>query len=282
MHPERRLHCNRHDHLAQTQQWEQLYRLIMLEEAPSQAQMGWQMAFLRPFCIPRMANVLAAGSMVQNPLKRTYDTGLMIYELVHQGIDSPTGRTMIGAINRAHRGHGIVDEDMTYVLCAFIVIPFRYLARTSWRPITDDDCRAATAFYRHVGQLMNIKHLPASYSEAARILDDYERRYLVPSPATRQMGNRLLKVLREELPRVVRPVAGPLFAALMDEPAVSSSLGVRAPPAPISKMIGGGLRAWARVARSRRLPPPVFSPGAPAPPVYPDGYSIEQLGVSAR
>ena len=137
MHRDRRAHLASRAALIETGDWEGLYRLTMLVEAPAPARFGFQLAFLRPFAVPRMADVLvAAGGMSANPMRRTYDTGLLIYELIAAGLDSPTGRAVVSAINRAHRHRSINEEDMTAVLCAFIVTPLRHLVRASWRTPT--------------------------------------------------------------------------------------------------------------------------------------------------
>jgi len=65
----------------------------MLEEFPSEARMGWQLAFVRTFSSPRMAELLAAtGQLTGHTMKRADDTGLMIYEIVHGGFASPRAR----------------------------------------------------------------------------------------------------------------------------------------------------------------------------------------------
>ena len=126
---------------------------------------------------------------------------------------------------------------------------------------------------------MAIAHIPASWPEAASWLDDYEARHLRPAPSTVAMGTALLSVLRDSLPGLARPVAGPVFAAIMGEPAVSLALGIRTPPAPVPQLVGRILRLAAAVGSLRPLAAPVFTPRAPAPPVYPAGYSLDQLGV---
>jgi len=280
MHPDRRRRTRELASLAREERWEEAYRRLALYEFGHEIRMGLQLAFLRPFCTPRMARTLIdAGTLVADPLKRAYDTGLIIYECIANGLDSPAGRKMIGVMNRAHRGRGIEDEDMTYVLCAFIVCPLRYTEWTGWRPLSDVDKNASLNFYRQMGRLMNIKVLPETYSEAERILDDYEAANVVPSPEARTLGDSLMSVLRDRLPGPVRPFARPLFTVLIDQPDVSRALGYSPLPAPAQASMRALGRFYGRV--NRELAPstePVFEPGNKAGKAYPHGYTLDDLG----
>ena len=280
MHPDRRKHTEAINRLATDGQWEEVYRRIMLEEFGHEARMGWQLAFLRPFCAPRMARILvASGNIVQQPLKRAYDTGLIIYEIVYNGLDSPAGRKMVSLMNRAHHGRSIVDEDMTYVLCAFIVAPYRYMSWTGWRRLTDIDRQASLEFYRRMGRLMNIKTMPGSYQEAEQILDDYEARYVVPNDDARLLGENLIKVLKGRLPGPAKPIATPLFTAFIDDARISRALGYTPLPRPAQAVVRGLGRLYGLV--QAQLPyetKPVFTPGNKAGKAYPHGYTLDDLG----
>lgn len=280
MHPERRNRTDELAAMAEHEQWEDIYRNLALYDFGHELRMGLQLAFLRPFCVPRMAEILVnAGNLIDEPLKRAYDTGLIIYELIANGTDSTTGHRMISVMNRAHHGRGITDEDMTYVLCAFIVCPYRYVEWTGWRPLTWIDRSAALHFYRHMGRLMNITTMPESYDEAERILDEYETANVVPSAAAKLLGDNLIDVLRDRLPAPARPFARRLFSILIDQPAVSRALGYTPLPAPAQAAVRALGRAYGRIqARTRPSPRPVFTPGNKAGKAYPHGYTLDQLG----
>lgn len=283
VHPERRRRTRELDALAARCDWEELYRRVMLSEFPRAAQMGWQLAFLRPFAVPRMAQVLVdSGHLVHDPLKRTYDTGLIIYELVHGGCDSPRGRQMISVMNRAHRGHGILGADMTYVLCAFVVAPLRYIDRTGWRRLTAAERHSAVEFYAEMGRRMSIERIPASYAEAETIFDTYEAAQVAPSEAGRVLGANLIMVLAGRLPRAARLIAAPVFATQLGDARIARALGLAWPPR-IVHLLAAAVAAARRLTQRHRPPSgvPIFTPGMRAGRAYPNGYDIGDLGPDA-
>lgn len=281
MHAKRIVRTELLTDLAGQGEWEQYYQRLMLWEFPREARMGWQLAFLRTFAVPRMAQTLVdAGQLVHSPLKRAYDTGLIIYELVYGGTDSPRGRQMISVMNRAHHGNNIYDEDMTYVLCAFMVTPLRYIERTGWRPLTENDQHASWAFYARLGKLMNIATIPPDYAAAAAFYDRYERAMVSPSPAGYLLGANLIKVLKFRFPAPVRPVAAPLFVLLLADPAIASALGLTAPPRLLQRLTDRACAVFGAI--QRQLPPrtnAIFTPGmATDKQQYPNGYRLSDLG----
>ena len=280
MHPERRRRTAELEQLASEGHWETLFQRLMLQEFPSSARMGWQLAFLRPFAVPRMARTLVgAGQLVDNPRKRAYDTGLIIYEIVHGGLESPRAREMVSLINRAHHGRAIVGEDMTYVLCAFIVTPIRHIDWVGWRAVTPEEKHSAVEFFGRLGRLMNIEVVPTTWAEAERLYDDYESRHTAPSPEGRVLGINLVRVLKDMQPTAARPLAAPIFTLLLRDRRVATALGLRPPPT---------LVQWTTVAAARlrglwqsTRPPrtkPIFTPGKPVRGIYPNGYDLHQLG----
>lgn len=280
MHPDRRARTAQLDDLATQGEWERYYQQLMLWEFPREARMGWQLAFLRPFAVPRMAEILVeAGHLIHNPLKRAYDTGLIIYEIVHDGIDGPRGRKMISVMNRAHHGRDIEPEDMTYVLTAFIVAPIRYIERTGWRSITDNDRRASHEFYSRMGQLMNIKDIPDSYTASAQLFDQYEKQMVAPSPAGSVLGSNLIAVLKDRLPGPAEPIAELVFTTLLDDRAIAAALDLRPPPRILNGLATIACRSYGAI-QSRRAPRvrPIFTPGTRAGKQYPEGYSLDDLG----
>ena len=280
MHPERLRRTAELRRLAAEGEWEQLYQRLMLSEFPYEARMGWQLAFLRPFAVPRMAEILTgAGHLIHNPRKRAYDTGLIIYEIVYGGFDSPRTRQMISLINRAHHGRGIDDEDMTYVLCAFIVTPIRYIGWVGWRRVTDDEKRSAVEFFGQLGRRMNIRTIPSTYAEAERFYDDFEERNVSPSAAGRQLGANLVRVLKDMQPKPARPLATPIFTILLNDRAVSRALGLRPLPRPLQRAAIAAMRL-AAAFKSQRPPraQPIFTPGKTVRGIYPHGYDLADLG----
>lgn len=283
MHPDRHERTHQLDDLAKAGQWDEIYRRLALYEFGHEMRMGLQLAFLRTFCVPEMAHTLIqAGQIIDQPIKRLYDTGLIIYELIANGLDSDDGRQMIRLMNRAHHNPAITADQMTYTLCAFIVAPYEYIAWTGWRPLTDTDRHAATAFYQRMGQLMNISQIPDSYTEAAEFLHDYEAAHVATSADVRRLGRALIAALKGRLPGPAKPVATPLFTALMDNPRIARALGYQPLPRPAQAAVHQIGRLYGLV--QRQISPsttPVFQPRNKAGTIYPHGYTLNQLGPDA-
>lgn len=284
MHPERQRRTAELAALAQQESWEALYQRLMLDEFPYEARMGWQLAFLRPFAVPRTAATLVgSGELVHQTRKRAYDTGLVIYEIVYGGIDSARGRQMVALMNRAHHGHGIKQEDLTYVLCAFIVTPIRHIDLVGWRPVTHAEKESAAKFFARLGRLMNIREIPATYTEAEDFYDRYEAANVAPSNEGRKLGAGLIQVLKGMQPPFARPLATPVFAVLLNDPTVARAIGITPPPLPAQR-----LARWimsARAAVISEMKPnnePIFTPGMVIDEVYPRGYDLSDLGPSSE
>lgn len=279
MHPSRLQSLKYLRELAQQGQWEDLYQRTMLWEFPDDALLGFQLAFYRPFAVPRMAKILTTtGQFSTNTEKRSYDTGLIMYEIIHAGLDSAVARQMVSLINRMHRRWDIEQEDFTYILNAFTVVPLRHIDRVSWRPLLDVEQEASWRFYQRLGELMGIRSIPDSYLDAEAMFDDYEQRMVAPSGSGIELGSAVLQVLRQRLPAPLRPIAGRVNAALIGDPLVSAAIGLPA-AGPASLLMTAAGKVNATVTRHRPAPTKSwFTPGQPAGRIYPQGYHLDALG----
>jgi hypothetical protein len=260
--------------------WHEIYRRLTLWELPSEARFGFQLAFYRPFAVPRMAAVLeSTGHFRRDTTRRAYDTGLVMHEIIWGGVDSERGERMVRLMNALHRRPDIHAEDMTYILNALIVVPTRFMNRYGWRKVTDSEQTATWRFYHVLGERMGIACRPSSYGDAERWLVQYEARHLQPSPEGTALTAAVLRTLRDRLPRLARPFAAQITSALVGDPAVSRALSLPPPNSALCRVLevgAGGRRLFERL----RPPPrqPSFWPGRPAGAVYPQGYTLDQLG----
>lgn len=280
MHPSRRAALDHQHTLAAEGKWDELYRRTMLWEFPDEALLGFQLAFYRPFAVPRMAEILVqSGQFSTGAEKRSYDTGLIIHEIIYGGLDSPVAKQMVGLMNRLHRSWSIEQEDFTYILNAFIVVPFRHIDRAGWRRPVEVEKEAAWRFYHRLGRMMGIQVLPDSYAAAIEQFDDYERGHVAASAAGHRLNREVLAVLRQRLPAPLRLCAGPLNSILLDDPQVASALGLPQVGPAIGFAAHQAMRAKASFTKARPAPTKsAFTPGQPAGRIYPHGYSVEQLG----
>lgn len=262
--------------------WLRIYQSVALREFPSDMRIGLNLAFYRTFAVPEIAHLLDhTGETVARPAKRSYDTALVIYELITAGFDSDRGQKMSRLLNRAHRPWPISDEDYLYVLTTFIVVPTRWIERHSWRPITEVERKATVNFYRELGRRMNLRTLPSSYEEAAAIFDAYEARHLAGSAEGRRLMDATLVLFKNRLPRLARPHTAKIVSALINDLPLTAALGLPSPNRVLARLVLASYRV--RNVQHRWRPAPSeswFNPGAPVRDVYPNGYTLDQIGPS--
>jgi hypothetical protein len=263
-----------------TKDWHEIYKRLTLWELPAEARFGFQLAFYRPLAVPRMARLLhSTGHMQFDTTRRAYDTGLIMHEIIHGGVDSDRGRKMVGLLNRLHDRPDIYPEDMTYLLAVLTVVPTRFMDNYGWRPVTDDERYATWRFWDVLGERMKIRVRPSSYAEAEKYVADYEASHLAPSEAGALLTQAALEALRDQLPWPIRPAAAHITSALVGDPVVARAISLPSPARTVSASVHlvGALRR-----RVQRLRPPSqeawFTPGQPAGRVYPRGYSLDELG----
>lgn len=263
-----------------TRDWHEIYRRLTLWELPAEARFGFQLAFYRPFAVPRMAAVLQrTGHFRRDTTRRAFDTALVMHEIIWGGVDSERGQRMVNLMNALHDRPDVNAEDMTYILNALIVVPTRFMDRYAWRTVTEDERIATWRFYDVLGERMHIADRSASYQDAEQRLCQYEAEFARPSPDGAALTAAVLATLRDRLPRPARPFAGQITSSLVGDALVSHALGLPAPNSTLSRTLALG--AAGRRQHQRRQPPkeePSFWPGRPAGAVYPRGYTLDQLG----
>lgn len=260
----------------------QIYQLTALYDFADDMRYGLNLAFYRTFAVPRIAGLLAhTGVTAEQPVKRSYDTALVMYELICAGFEDQRGDEMVQLLDRVHSKWSIAAEDFLYVLCTFIVVPTRWIERRGWRPLLQAERTATLRFYRELGRRMNIDNLPNTYNEAVELLDAYEAAHLTASPAGTALMNSTLVLFRNRLPKWLQKHTAALVSALIEDRVITSALGLPKP----QPLLVGTVRMYYRIRnlRLRRRPAAatsIFTPGQPMHDVYPNGYQLHQLGPS--
>lgn len=255
-----------------------MYRQHIFYEFPQEARLGFQLAFMRPFCDPDMAKVLVdAGRITSDAVHRGYSTAITLSEIIAEGPDGPRGRRMVAHMNRQHGKFPITPEQMTYVLSAFVVAPTRYIERAGWRPVDDIERRSAAHFYDELGRYMGIKNRHSSYEDACRIFDEYEAEHLRPTADTRLLGERTTSFLATRLPGPTSRAAGQLFSSQIGDDVVARAVGLPA-ASPLALRVSTSVVRARRAILARRPAPqlPTFAAGQPAGP-YKTGYSLSDI-----
>jgi hypothetical protein len=260
--------------------WESTFRQVALFDLAADMELGFFLSYYRNFAIPDIAETLYQnGEIPLRPMKRSYDTAIVIYELITNGFDSDRGRAMITLLNRVHRNVPGTGDDYLYVLLTLLVVPIRWIQRHAWRQPTAKELEAATQFFAELGKRMNIPSMPASFSDAERFFDDYEAANIGPSAAGQSLLASTMQVFQSRLPLFLRPVARPILSAMLDDDRLVSALGLPRASGLSRGALSAGL--WLRNGIYRRRPlsaDPHFVPGEAGSSLYPGGYSLGQIG----
>lgn len=265
-------------------EWLAIYRESVFLEFPAEYSTGYQLAFHRPEAVPRMAEVLAStGHLEANPMRRTFDTGIVMFELIEGGFESPRGRRMVQLMRRLHDHPGILQEDLTYVLNSLIVVPGRFVDRVGWRHLSSTERIAAWHFWCELGRRMDVQQLPSSYADAVQQFDAYEAQHLAPSPEGHRLTQLILGVFEDWFPTVLKPHAAAITSALFNDERVSSALGLPPP----RRAVVATLHLMYAIRRTvQRLSPPrtqpAFTPGQAVGASYPNGYDLDEVGPRSQ
>lgn len=260
--------------------WEATYRQMVLYDLAADIELGFFLAYYRDFAIPSIAATLHHnGEIIERPMKRSYDTAIVTYELITSGLNSDRGRHMIRLLNHVHRHVPGSQDDFLYVLLTLLVVPIRWARTHAWRTPTPAEESAATRFYRELGARMNIASFPTTFQEAEKFFDGYERENIAYSPAGAQLMACTVQVLKSRLPAPVRPLAKPLLSAMFDDDHLTDALGLARATLLTKSTLGTVLKARNVIQRRRPMKTePHFIPGMAGSTLYPNGYRLDDIG----
>lgn len=265
---------------AETNDLHSVYRDMVLHTFSTEMRAGFFIAYYRNFAIPSIAKTLAErGETTARPMKRSYDTGIVIHEIIVNGFDNERSQKMVELLRRVHKGVPGTGEDFLYVLMTLLVIPIRWIERHGWRKPTDTETASAMAFYTELGKQMGLDAAPATFEEAGRFLDDYEDRNMAPSPEGAALLDATAEALAVRLPGRFKSKAPVVISLMMDKPMVVDALGLTRAPAWLQGAFNAALRV--RALLTRFLPvsvAPSFTPGVSGSAVYPNGYQLHEIG----
>ena len=260
--------------------WEATFRNMVLYDLATDMELGFFLSYYRNFAIPSIAATLYRnGEIQERPMKRSYDTAIVIYELIASGLDSDRGQQMVALLNRAHRNVPGSSDDYLYVLLTLLVVPIRWAQNHAWRQPTGAELAAASRFFAELGSRMNIHGMPGTYAEAERFFDQYEATHVSPSSEGQKLMDVTVQVFQSRLPLPLRPFAARLISAMLADARLVDALGL-----PHSSRTSRGSLATLLAVRNalhrrRTLKrKPHFTPGKAGSSLYPGGYSLDQIG----
>jgi len=237
-----------------------------------------ELALFRTFAVPSIGRLLAATREFEIRARRRYDdTDLIVSLIIENGVTSDTGRAAIQRMNAIHGRFRIANEDFLYVLSTFVFEPLRWIDRFGWRALSETEREGWFVFWRRVGEIMEIRDIPAARAEFERFNRAYETQHFTPNDDSHKVAAATRALFAEPFPKPLRPLVRAAIAGLLDERLRQA---VRFPPAPVTAALIPPimrLRAFAlRLLPKRRVP--AERTRIPRPKSHPAGWRIETLG----
>ena len=254
--------------------------LTSLHEFPSDTTRSLELALFRTFAVGKGTPLLAGtGEFTERTQKRYDDTVLLLAEILEHGYDSARGHAALRRINKMHGRYEIPNDEFLYVLSTFVFEPIRWNARFGWRPLLEKEKQASYYMWREIGRRMGIRDIPDSYEALERYYYDYAREHyrFVPDNLRLAVATRDL-LLGWYLPRLLWPLGRPFVHAMLDDELLVA-VGLPRPHPLVRRVAETAVRVRGRIAGrlpARRKPRLITTRRHPT---YPDGYTIEELGV---
>ncbi|MFE3831008.1 oxygenase MpaB family protein [Streptomyces sp. NPDC059092] len=237
---------------------------LVLETMPEESRLGLTLGFVRTFGIPGIARVLhSTGRMYNEPRGRAKATGVAMFALIGQGVESAEGRRIVEGLRRIHDRPDITPELMRYVLACFTVCPLRFVDDHGHRAVTDEERDAAYAFHVDLSDALGLSGDGdgenamdqsadgAGMAGVERWMRGYESRHFAPSAEGAALWAATSQgLLAARLPRPLAGLAPAVAASLLDEP-LRTALHIRRAPAPVRALVAAALRARAAARRRR-------------------------------
>jgi hypothetical protein len=254
--------------------------LTSLHEFPWDTTRSLELALFRAFAVAKGTGLLAGtGEFTTRTQKRYDDTVLILAEILEHGYDSDRGRAALRRMNQMHGRYSIPNDEFLYVLSTFVFEPIRWNERFGWRPLHRNEKLASFHFWREIARRMAIRDVPDEYETFERYYDEFARQHYRFAPENRALATATRDLfLGWYLPKVLWPFGRPFVHAMMDDHLLDA-VGLPRPHRAIRRMTEGGVRLRSRIVRrlpARRKPRLITQRRHPT---YPNGYSIEDLGV---
>jgi len=262
--------------------YEQIYRILAFHEFPWDMNQSLSFALYRTYAVPSIGRLLAeTGEFTRRTQKRYDDTALILDTILEHGLASPASRTAVRRMNQMHGAYDISNADKLYVLCAFVVMPTRWIDKYGWRRLTPAERTASANYYRELGRHMGIKDIPATDQQFAAFLDSYEREHFGFDEGALAVSEATLQLMATfPLNRLApRAVMDRFAKALMDDPLLDA-FHYRRPARWERALATGALRL--RALTVRFLPArkePLYARQLANIRSYPQGYDVARLGT---
>lgn len=250
-------------------------------EFPWEMSRAMEIALLRTFCVPQIAQQLqSTGKFIHHAQQRYDDTGLIVADILKWGYDSPQGAAAIARMNRIHSHYSIAQDDYLYVLSTLIYEPIHWNQRFGWRPFCDREKQAFYQFWKVVGTRMGIQAIPDSYEAFEQFKQAFEQQYFKYDPANQAVGNAVIALVQTWLPWAPISLVHQVICTMLDDLTLQA-LGWSRPIPIVQALITQTLKLrQVALTFSRSRHRPQFFSDQPSRS-YPQGYTHNDLDTYA-
>ncbi|KNC97101.1 uncharacterized protein SPPG_07495 [Spizellomyces punctatus DAOM BR117] len=261
-------------------------------DLPFLSQIALEFALFRTYGVEANKLLIATGELVHRCPRRYDDTELLIREFTENILDTDRAVLALKRMNYLHGKYTIDNTDFVYTLALFITQPATWVSKYGWRGLDEVEKEATYRYWTQIGIKMGLQHMPHSYNEMERLVEEYETKYMHPLPRNVILANATFKLFLNRYPRFLQPVIRPALHSLCDK-RLRVAMGFPEPN-PIYKSFVRGIAklhgifvGWLMLPRIRvsRRTPLGMSEGRYFPQwdlngtgVYKGGYKIEDLG----
>lgn len=260
--------------------WAEISAILIEHEFPWDFEQSLALALFRTFAVPEIGELLDRTQEFARRTQKRYDDTTVVLQEVGDFIGGESGdRTGVRRLNQMHVAYRIPQDQMTYVLSTFVVVPPRWIENFGYRPLEACEVSALVRYWQEVGRLMGIREIPEDYAGFAEYFDDYEKARFGYSTGGRRVADATLDLFASWYPRPIRPMARRATTAMMDA-RLRRALRYPDPPAVLGAAVRASLSlrriALGKMAARRRRRRPAQSPRVRG---YPHGWDIARVGT---
>ncbi|KAG0747444.1 hypothetical protein G6F57_001640 [Rhizopus arrhizus] len=291
----------------------EIYSDIFRKEFPLFARSSLEFALFKPFATPSVSKLLVSTrEFLDRCPRRAEDTELILSEIIdpypriqNELLHNPNisekeimkqyerREASIQRLNEIHGKYPISNEDYLYTLVLFVAEPLRWLNSWEWRKLDIREVNAIFKVWHEIGTKMNIKGIPDTLDEWYVIQQEYVSTSVKYHPANWTCADPTIKHLGKKLPGFMLPILYTMLPCLLEKPDCDA-FGLNPPSLPIRIIFNTILYLRARFVRYLCLPRKRYDLRTPFhankhgkyvphyfvydPPIYKDGYRVEELG----
>lgn len=236
----------------------EIVKTVMLKEFPFMYAFSTQWALIKSYGIASGTKLLVQTRRLTNEKtvgKRSEDTGVILGEILIQGIDSERGMLALSKMNWLHAQYGtrISNGDLVHTLALFVLEPQRWIDTYEWRKMTELEKVAMYVYWKEIGHRMGMQGLPETLEDLKNWTVEYEKTAMVYADSNRKCYDATVGLfLRNVSPRF-RDFAYKVSSCFL-EPYVRRTMAVPDPPAWIESLVSFGFKIRAFTIRYLHLP----------------------------